>query len=272
MSLLREEILRIKSMMGIITESNITLPITIGKTWAAGKKDADLLHSFQTRKVDKKGALIGTQIEEKLKELYDAGINPDITDLDLIVDSTNYTVTWKATIDESKDGKAYMGTATRGSAGGGSDRRAEKQVEPLKQKLKREGAEDITLFLDFKNPSGIPIRQYFFKYTLPEKYPPHESDSSNYVKTEKPSTEIETPIVSSGGGSEPENKNTEDKFKSWESGIYKINGDKSWTYHLTDDKQWEAKKDNGSFVNIKDKLSPENYTLALKTLESAKKQ
>jgi hypothetical protein len=54
--------------------------------------------------------------------------------------------------------------------------------------------------------------------------------------------------------------------------LYKINGDKSWTYHLTDDKQWEAKKDNGSFVNIKDKLSPENYTLALKTLESAKKQ
>jgi len=272
MNLLREEITRIKSMMGIITESNISLPVTIGKTWIAGKKDADLLHSFERRRVDKKGALIGTQIEEKLKELYDAGINPDITKLDLVVDSTNYTVTWKATIDESKDGKAYMGIATRGSAGGGSDTRAAGQVEPLKQKLKRSGAEDITLFLDFKNPSGIPIRQYFFKYTLPEKYPPHESGSSNYVKTDKPSTEIETPILNSGGGSEPNNKNTEDKFKSWESGIYKIMDDKEWTYHLTDDKQWEAKKGDGSFLNIKDKLSPENYTLALKTLESAKKQ
>ena len=93
-----------------------------------------------------------------------------------------------------------------------------------------------------------------------------------YINRKKPSTEIETPVVNGGGGSEPEDKNTDNKFKSWESGIYKINGDKSWTYHLTDDKQWEAKKDNGSFVNLKDKLSPENYTLALKTLESAKKQ
>ncbi|MGK3946282.1 hypothetical protein ABK046_49010, partial [Streptomyces caeruleatus] len=77
---------------------------------------------------------------------------------------------------------------------------------------------------------------------------------------------------SGGGGSETDNKNTEDKFKTWESGIYKIEGDKQWTYHLTDDKKWEAKKGDGSFLNIKDKLSPENYTLALKTLESAKKQ
>lgn len=259
--------------MGIITESNITLPVTIGKTWVAGKKDADLLHSFERRKVDKKGAFIATQIEEKLKELYDAGINPDVTKLDLIVDSTNYTVTWKATIDESKDGKAYMGVATRGSAGGGSDRRAEGQVEPLKQKLRKSGAEDIELFLDFKNPSGIPIRQYFFKYTLPEKYPPHESGSSNYNRTEKPSTEVETPTVDNGGGgSKPDTQKTNDEFKSWDSGIYKIDGDKQWTYHLTDDKQWEAKKGDGPFLNIKDKLSPENYELALKTLLSAKKQ
>jgi hypothetical protein len=184
MNLLKEEITRIKSMMGIITESNISLPIKIGTTWNPGKKDADLLHSFERRKVDKKGALIGTQIEEKLKELYDAGINPNVSNLELIVDSKNYTVTWRATIDESKDGKAYMGISTRGSAGGGSDTRAARQVEPLKQDLRKKGAEDITLFLDFKNTNGIPIRQYFFKYTLPDKYPPHESGTSNYTRTE----------------------------------------------------------------------------------------
>ena len=36
MNLLNEEIIRIKSMMGIITESNISLPIKIGATWSAG--------------------------------------------------------------------------------------------------------------------------------------------------------------------------------------------------------------------------------------------
>ena len=192
MNLLKEEITRIKSMMGIITESNISLPIKFGTTWSAidpkkpNKKDADLLHSFERRNSDKQGALIGTQIEEKLKELYDAGINPNVSNLELIVDSKNYTVTWRATIDESKDGKAYMGIATRGSAGGGSDTRAAGQVEPLKQDLRKKGAEDITLFLDFKNTNGVPIRQYFFKYTLPDKYPPHESGTSNYTRTEDP--------------------------------------------------------------------------------------
>ena len=39
--------------------------------------------------------------------------------------------------------------------------------------------------LDFKNPKGIPIRQYFFKYTLPEKYPPHQG-KGNYIRTAKP--------------------------------------------------------------------------------------
>ncbi|NBU82569.1 MAG: hypothetical protein EBS55_13075, partial [Flavobacteriaceae bacterium] len=138
-----------------------------------------------SRRVDKKGAYIGTQIEEKLKQLYDSGINPDITNLQLNVDSKNYTVTWSATIDESKDGKAYMGIATRGSAGATNDQRALQQIEPMKNKLTKMGAKDITLFLDFDNPKGIPIRQYFYKYTLPDKYPPH-TDKVNYTRTEDP--------------------------------------------------------------------------------------
>jgi len=175
----------------IIYENVTSLPIRIGTTWQSPiKGDGDLLHSFETRRSDKKGALILTQIKEKLKQLYNSGINPDITELKLDVDSKNYTVTWSATIDESKDGKAYMGIATRGSAGASNDERALQQIEPMKNSLKKMGAEDVTLFLDFDNPKGIPIRQYFYKYTLPEKYPPL-SQSSNYLRTEKP-TEIET--------------------------------------------------------------------------------
>ena len=152
---------------------------TFGDTWKSPiPGDADLLHAFERRKSDKKGALIGTQIEEKLKKLYDDGINPDITDLKLNVDSKNSTVTWSATIGESKDGKAYMGISTRGSTGGSSEKRALDQVGPLKQQLSSKGYQDITpITFDgkdhFVNPSGNAIHQYFFKYTDPDKYPPH---------------------------------------------------------------------------------------------------
>ena len=152
---------------------------TFGATWKSPiPGDADLLHAFERRKSDKQGALIGTQIEEKLKKLYDDGINPDITDLKLNVDSKNSTVTWSATIGPSADGKAYMGISTRGSTGGSSEKRALDQVGPLKQQLSSKGYQDITpITFDgkdhFVNPSGNKIHQYFFKYTDPNKYPPH---------------------------------------------------------------------------------------------------
>ena len=160
---------------------------TFGATWVSPiKGDADLLHAFERRKSDKKGALIGTQIEEKLKKLYDDGINPDITDLKLNVDSKNSTVTWSATIGESKDGKAYMGISTRGSTGGSSEKRALDQVGPLKQQLSSKGYQDITpITFDgkdhFVNPSGNAIHQYFFKYTDPKKYPPHPTKGTNSI-------------------------------------------------------------------------------------------
>ena len=105
-----------------------------------------------------------TKINEKLREGYKAGINPDVTDIKIDIDSTNYTVKWEATIDESKDGIAYMGVASKGSAGKTADRRAENQIDNLMRKLKRNDAEDIKLALDFKNPSGVYIRQFFYKY------------------------------------------------------------------------------------------------------------
>jgi hypothetical protein len=165
----------------LIKEQKISLPIKIGTTWQSPKRDADLLHSFERRKSDKQGAYIGTQIERELKKVYAAGINPDVVNFTLSVNSKAYSVTWSATIVESKDGKAYVGFSTRGSAGGGSDRRALSQVGPLKQQLTKNGAQDITQVLDFTNPTGIPIRQYFFKYTIPNKYPPFTT-KGNYTR------------------------------------------------------------------------------------------
>jgi len=179
----------------IIKEQKIKLPIVISDVWQSPiKGDGDLLHSFERRKKDKKGAYMATKIMEKLKEVYAAGVNPDVTNLKLDVDSKNYTVSWSATIDESKikdeNGQpiAFLGVGTRGSAGGSADRRALNQVEPYKSQITKNGAKNITLLLDFKNQKGLYIRQYFFKYALPDKYPPHPADTENYIRTAEPTT------------------------------------------------------------------------------------
>jgi hypothetical protein len=147
-------------------------PITLkgGYVVPAGTPNmADALHSFERRKSDGFGGRMSTKIKEALVELYKKGINPDITKLVINVDSKKYKVDWEATIEPSKDGKAYTGIMTYGSAGSGADNRAINQEATMKQKV---GGKNYKLVLDFKNPSGIYIRQFFHKYTRDE-YPSH---------------------------------------------------------------------------------------------------
>jgi len=132
---------------------------------------ADALHSFEKRKSDGFGGRMSTQIKAKLMELYKSGINPDVTDIKINVDSVNYKVDWEATIEPSKDGKAYIGISTIGSAGGGADARAKSQIEAMKKWVT--GASDYSLVKDFVNPKGVYIRQYFYKYTKPNEFPSH---------------------------------------------------------------------------------------------------
>lgn len=127
----------------------------------------DALHSFERRKSDGFGGRMSTKIKEALVDLYNKGINPDVTDLKINIDSKNYKVTWEATIKPSTDGKAYTGFMTFGSAGSGADKRAIGQEERMKKII---GGKDYKLVLDFKNPTGIYIRQFFYKYTKDE-YP-----------------------------------------------------------------------------------------------------
>ena len=132
---------------------------------------ADALHSFEKRKSDGFGGRMTTQIREKMREMYKSGVNPDVTDIKINVDSSKYKVDWEATIQPSKDGKAYVGISTVGSAGGGADARAISQIGAMKNWVT--GAQDYTLALDFKNPKGIYIRQFFYKYTKPSEFPAH---------------------------------------------------------------------------------------------------
>ena len=129
----------------------------------------DALHSFERRKSDGFGGRMSTKIKEALVKMYNEGINPDVIDLKVNVDSKNYKVTWEAKLEPSKDGKAYTGFMTFGSAGSGADSRAKGQEAGMKERV---GGKDYKLVLDFKNPTGIYIRQYFYTYTKSE-YPKH---------------------------------------------------------------------------------------------------
>ena len=142
--------------------------------WAWQKGGAELFIGvysvFVLAYVAKVVTLIGL-IREKLREFYKQGYNPDVTKLVVNVDSTKYKVDWEATIEESKDGKAYVGFSTIGSAGSGADSCALNQVDAMKKWV--DGAKDYTLVLDFKNTKGIYIRQLFYKYTKPTEFTPH---------------------------------------------------------------------------------------------------
>ena len=129
---------------------------------------ADALHSFESRKSDGFGGKMSTKIMEAMMSLYKKGINPDVSDVKIDIDSVNYKVKWSAKVHESKDGKAYVGFVSRGSAGSGADSRALGQISAMKQG----GGSDYTLVLDFKNPKGVYIRQLFYKYTKPNEYKP----------------------------------------------------------------------------------------------------
>lgn len=132
----------------------------------------DALHSFESRKSDGFGGKMSTKIKEAMMKLYKKGINPDVSDLKIDIDSVNYKVKWSAKVHESKDGKAYIGFVTRGSAGSDADARALGQIDAMKQTT---GGSDYTLVLDFKNPpKGIYIRQFFYKYTKPNDYKPNK--------------------------------------------------------------------------------------------------
>ena len=278
-STLSEEIYRMKNIMGIITESKISLPMTISGEYTvpdSAPNKGDALHSFNRRKSDGFGGYMlvgnppskwssyikfnqGKSINQALQEVWNDGINPDITNLKIQVDSKTYTVKWSATIDESEDGNAYVGVSSVGSAGGGADSRAQGQIESMKRW--EPGAKDYTLVLDFKNPSGVYIRQFFYKWTKPKEFPSH--DGGSFVKKK----------IKKNDDTETKNKSSvESLFKSWKPGEYKLGTDKMWTYKLNDKKEWEAKTSGIDYVNLKEKLSPENYELALSRLKDAVKK
>jgi len=150
--------------------------------------NCDELHAFESTG----GKIIGgmnTKVNAELLKLYQSGINPDITDVSVVMNATKMEVNWKVTIEPSKDGKAYLGFTSRGSSGATAyDRANGKSVgqdadtilKKIKDKYNEPNAE-LVLVKDFlynlntkKQSLGkCPTRQLFYKYTKPKGFPKH---------------------------------------------------------------------------------------------------
>ena len=159
------------------------LPIRLSGSYRVPKNamfKADALHSFDRRRVDGFGGYMlrggpipskwasvvkldqGKGINQVLNELIGTGIKPDVTEIKIKVND-DYSVNWEATIDVSKDGNAYSGVSTRGSAGSNADGRALDQIP--KMKSKKPNAYNWKQVLDLNVEQPIKIRQYFLKYS-----------------------------------------------------------------------------------------------------------
>lgn len=177
---LNEEINRIKEVMGVLKESKILLPMIVSGSFKG--EGGDRSHAFQSTN----GVVVGgmqTKVNAELKKVYNAGYNPDITNLKVTVDLSDNTTYWEVTIDKSKDGEAYVGIVTVGSCCSKTfEKRADDQVEKMKTwnsspenhklitvlKTTNEGTSNGNLTIE---NGKYKLKQHFYKYTKDNKKP-----------------------------------------------------------------------------------------------------
>jgi hypothetical protein len=154
-------------------------------TYTAPSGDWDAMHSFQSRKKDGFGGKMNDKIEKKLLELWEKGINPEVKSLKVKMDESNWKVTIDVEVGPSSDGKAWMGITSRGGAGGNTGTsaasiRAQNQIDKKLKDLKNDIGDSATekfetkKLLDFEydsNNKKTHVRQLFYTYTNPKKYP-----------------------------------------------------------------------------------------------------
>jgi len=138
----------------------------------------DALHAFDRRKSDKFGGRMLRGWEDKdmksrwgrlvkldqdlginqaLRQLIDLGFKPDVEDIQIKMKDNK--VQWKAKIIQSRDGRAWAGVDTRGSAGGGKQN-ALNQVDELKRNNPEK--KNWTVVHEIDRPG---LNQLFLKYT-----------------------------------------------------------------------------------------------------------
>jgi hypothetical protein len=150
--------------------------------------NCDELHAFENTHGKTIGGM-NTKVNAELEKMYAKGINPDITDVFVEMNANKMEVKWKVTIAPSKDGKAYLGLTSRGSAGSTAYDRAngksvgqdfDSVIKKVREKTNEPNAE-MSLVKDYlynlnkqkESLGNCPTRQLFYKYTKPNKFPKH---------------------------------------------------------------------------------------------------
>lgn len=183
---LHEEVSRIKSIMGVLTEDEVTFPITVSDNYSTakyGKGDCDTFHSFNDNGRKEIGGM-NRKVNEVLMDVYNKGFNPDITAVDVEMNSDTMEVKWSVTINKSEDGNAWIGLYSRG--GGAISKPGQypdtltttnkhTSVEDAKKSpyIKKRGTVDkmVPVKIFTHSPKkGCRVKQIFYKYTLNE-YP-----------------------------------------------------------------------------------------------------
>ena len=130
---------------------------------------------------------MNTKIQAELEKLHSQGYNPIVTEVNVDMNSKTMTVKWSVKIEESKDGKAWVGITSRGSSGNdaytravsakvGQDyasvktKTADKYSEPL---IEMKQVKDLLYNINANGKAigGCPTRQVFYVFTKPNKFP-----------------------------------------------------------------------------------------------------
>lgn len=169
-----------------LTKKQTMLPLIISGSFTG--KNCDELHAFESTH----GKVIGgmnTKIKAALLSLYNQGINPEVTQVEVIQDTKLMKVSWSVTINESTDGKAWVGFTSRGASGSDAFTRAvSKAVKQDAASLLNnvvtsfdEPNAELKEVFDFRNNldstgkaiGKCPTRQVFYNYTRPRSNPKH---------------------------------------------------------------------------------------------------
>jgi hypothetical protein len=121
-------------------------------------------------------------VNSALEDYYNTyKINPYVSSMKITIDDYQFIVNWEVIIEESPDGKAYIGLTSTGASGkfdgvDGSINRAFEKIKSKKKKLpfeisKKTEIADIVDFNFKSKTEGFGIRQIFVIYTNPDIYP-----------------------------------------------------------------------------------------------------
>lgn len=192
---------RVPILVGTALVSSVLIAVAIDRIMKrkGGKKikvsgsfkgaNCDELHAFQNTG-DRVIGGMNTKVNEALEDYYKSGKNPIVSDVKVNMDANKMEVNWEVEISESKDGKAYVGLTSRGSAGSTAFERAvsvntgqdpDTVLRKTRKKYNEPNAELKKVYELFYNMTTTgkslgkcPTRQVFYAYTKPDAFPPHK--------------------------------------------------------------------------------------------------